>query len=214
MEIGGKSNQRIAIILNLIIIVMELISATMSWNEHGMGMFQFYTEDSNFFLLLSSLLITVFEIKSLWTGVFKMPVWVKTIKYMAVCCVTVTFVVVVCILAPLIGGLAGYQLMLFSHSMLFHHLLCPVAAFVSFVYFEREPGLKRRAALYALAPTVLYAVVAITLNIIRVMDGPYPFLKVYEQTIWISVFWCVVILGGAYLFALLIWRLNRKKQKY
>ena len=66
----------------------------------------------------------------------------------------------------------------------------------------------------AMVPTLLYGVVAIILNVLRVWHGPYPFLYVYEQPVWLTAVWVVVILGAAFLIALLLrvvnCRLNRE----
>jgi len=53
-----------------------------------------------------------------------------------------------------------------------------------------------------LIPTIIYAIISIILNILKVMDGPYLFLHVYNQPIYASVLWIIGILGGAYLIAL------------
>lgn len=47
-----------------------------------------------------------------------------------------------------------------------------------------------------------YLAAAVILNILRVMEGPYPFLLVYAQPWYLSVLWCVVILGIAAILAL------------
>ena len=46
--------------------------------------------------------------------------------------------------------------------------------------------------------------------IAKVIEGPYPFLYVYKQPVYMSVLWCVIILGGAYLIALLLWLTGKK----
>ena len=40
------------------------------------------------------------------------------------------------------------------------------------------------------------------------MDGPYPFLKVYDQTILMSIFWLILMMGCSYLITVLIGNLN------
>ena len=42
------------------------------------------------------------------------------------------------------------------------------------------------------------------------MEGPYPFLMVYKQPVWASVLWLIAIPGGAYLIALLLYKLSLK----
>ena len=38
----------------------------------------------------------------------------------------------------------------------------------------------------------------------RVVEGPYPFLRVYEQPVYMSIIWVIVILGSAYGIAFLL----------
>lgn len=203
-----------AFLLNLAVVVMELWATYLSAVRNGSGLFQYYTEDSNLFALAACALCAFYQGRALKTGA-ALPAWVCILKYIAACCLTVTFVVVVCILAPSLedAGQSGYRLMLLTDSMLYMHLLCPIAAFVSFVFLETQPLDRKHAFRYALIPTLLYAVVSIILNIARVLDGPYIFLRVYEQPVWLSCVWVAVILGGAGLIAWLLWRWNDKSAR-
>lgn len=208
-KVNANKKQIIALILNLLVIIMEIIGAVMSARKHGAAMFQFYTEDSNIFALAACGIFAAVSILNLVQGKTEIPKWVHILKYMAACCLTVTFVVVICVLAPTLGP-GGYAEMLLEGSMLYHHFLCPVLVVISFLFFERGQELDKKYRFYAVIPTIIYAAAAILLNILKVMDGPYPFLHVCNQPVYISVLWCVVILGGAYLFAWLIWKLNGK----
>jgi len=204
-----KKRQTASLILNAAVVVMELIGLGLSIRNHGMSLFRFYTEDSNIFALFACAVCAAYTARNLKTGVSALPRWVKTFKYMAACCLAVTFVVVVCILAPTMGA-GGFRLMLLSGSMLYHHLLCPAAVLISFIFLETDPPLARKHTYLAMIPTAVYAAVTVILNIAKVMVGPYPFLRVYEQPAYMSAVWFVVILGGAYLLAWALFRANRK----
>lgn len=209
-----RSNPRlrlgISLMINLAIVVLEVIGAVLSFQNHGTGMFRFYTEDSNLFALLACGIYVVGAACALHDGREAPKKWIKCVKYLATCCLAVTFVVVICVLAPLYG-MQSLAPMLFSGSMLYHHFLCPVLAILSFVLLETEPPLKLRVSLLALVPTLLYAAVAIVLNLVGKLHGPYPFLYVYEQPAYMSVLWCLIILGVAYLLAWLLYLGNRRK---
>lgn len=56
----------------------------------------------------------------------------------------------------------------------------------------------------AFLPTLIYAVVMVILNIAKAVHGPYPFLYVYEQPIYMSVVWGIVIPGIAWIIAIII----------
>ena len=47
------------------------------------------------------------------------------------------------------------------------------------------------------------------LNGARVLDGPYPFLRVYNQPVWATVLWIAGIYLGTFLLGLIL-RLLRK----
>ena len=188
-----KTALRAALMLNLAIVVMEIVSAAMSWRQLGVWMFQFYTQDSNLLALAACALLAAFQLRALRTGA-DIPVWAQRLKYAAVCCLSVTFLVVVLVLAPMSDG--AYGVMLLSGTMLYHHLLCPLAAFLGFMLFEKRPALRRIDALLPTLLTLVYAVVLTALNIARVLDGPYPFLRVYAQSVPMSVLWALVMLGG------------------
>lgn len=67
--------------------------------------------------------------------------------------------------------------------------------------------------LFVLIPTACYAVIMIVLNILHMVDGPYPYLRVYNQPVYMSVLWCFIILGGAYAIARILLFLNRRIMK-
>ena len=193
-----KTALRAALMLNLAVVVMEIVSAAMSWRQLSLGMFIFYTQDSNILACAACALLAAFQIRALRTGA-EIPVWAQRLKYAAVCCLSVTFLVVVLVLAPMSGG--AYGVMLLSGTMLYHHLLCPLAAFLGFMLFEKRPALRRIDALLPTLLTLVYAVVLTALNIARVLDGPYPFLRVYAQSVHASILWALAILGGAEMLA-------------
>lgn len=170
-------------------------------------MLEMYTVDSNILAMLSCLIYAGFLIRKFRKGT-EVPAWALMAKYAGVCCLTVTFLVVVAVLAPMFGP-EGYQMMLLRGDMLYHHLFCPILAVLSFFLFDRVPMAPKKAAQIALIPTILYAAVTVILNLARVIEGPYPFLKVYEQPVWMSFVWVGLIIGGAYAIAWILARLRR-----
>ena len=195
----GDWRTRCAFCANFLIVILELIAFVLSCMEHGVENFCFYTQDSNYLAMAASLLYCVCTVREARTGE-KAPKWLHSFRYIAVCCLMVTFFVVLIVLMPMAGENALF--MLYGGSMLYQHTLCPILAVVSFFVFERKAPLPRTAALKAMVPTLVYALITITLNIFRVMEGPYLFLMVYRQPWYISVIWCFFILGIAGVLAL------------
>ena len=203
----------LSIVLNLAVVLMEPAAIRMSWEAVGNQTFTFYTENSNVFSAVVCLLVVLAQLRGLVTG-RPLPRWVKTLKFIAACCLTMTFLTVVLVLAPYYPEQGGVVFLLTESSMLYHHLLNPLCVFVSFVFLERDPKLPARCIPLALVPTVLYGSVALWANIRRLIVGPYPFLMVYEQTPAQSVLWCAVILAMNLFCAWLVWRLGGNRCKW
>ena len=203
----------LSIVLNLAVVLMEPAAIRMSWEAVGNQTFTFYTENSNVFSAVICLLVVLAQLRDLVTG-RPLPRWVKTLKFIAACCLTMTFLTVVLVLAPYYPEQGGVVFLLTESSMLYHHLLNPLCVFVSFVFLERDPKLPARCIPLALVPTVLYGSVALWANIRRLIVGPYPFLMVYEQTPAQSVLWCAVILAMNLFCAWLVWRLGGNRRKW
>ncbi len=201
-----KANNRTRLIIsaavNLVLIIMECYALITSYIRTTSGFFSYYTQDSNIFALISCAVSFAFTMRAI-TKDKAIPEWVTALKYMAVCCLAVTFFVVVAILAPPYG-LLGFRIALFRGSSVFLHLLCPVISVCSFIIFESEHELTAAHTFYALIPTIIYAMIALMLNLAGTLTGPYPFLHVYEQPVYMTVIWFVLILGIAYVLALVI----------
>ncbi len=190
---------------NLLLALLGAVGLIISILTMGLQLFSFYTQLSNIFCLCSALLYLFYYKKE------DIPQWVKKLRYFGTCTVTVTFLVVVFILAPMFTDiLEGYRHMFFDGANFFYHVSCPILAFISFVFLEKEITISWTDTFRALIPTVLYAFVAILLNVLHVLDGPYPFLRVYNQSILASVFWCVAILLVAWVIALVVRGLHNR----
>lgn len=204
----------LSIALNLFIVWAEPIALPMSWDWGKEQMFIFYTEDSNILSACICAMVAVGQLVCIFTG-RELPRWLHTLKYIATCCLTMTFLTVVFVLGPYCADQGGVVFLLTESSMLYHHLLNPLCAFVSFVLLEREPKLPAWCVPLALVPTMLYGSVALWANYQRLITGPYPFLLVYQQTTRQTVLWCAAILAMNLLYAWLVWRLggNRRKKR-
>ncbi len=129
--------------------------------------------------------MAVIQTEMLWGKWEKTPLWVQRVKYMATCTVSLPFIVVIFVLIPLAGFDSAVD-KLFAEAKLYHHFLCPLVACLSFVTLEKETELQFKDTLYALIPTAVYAVIMTVLNILRIVEGPYPCFKVYEQSVFMS----------------------------
>ena len=184
------------------IVVGEIVALILTSMETGWAQFYYYTQLSNYFLTVTTAihLITVLR---------KKPVSERLNRYLytATCLTTVTFSVVAFVLMPMEGRFYGYML---GTNALFHHTICPILG-VALVTMLR-PVRKRDAAL-ALIPTMIYTLVMFTMNLLHLIDGPYPFFKIYEQPIYMSFIWLFCLLALVYGAALRMWMLCGKKYR-
>lgn len=104
----------------------------------------------------------------------------------------------------------NYGYLLFRNELLYHHLLCPILSIITFIYFDDIKNYTKLDNLLASLVTLIYGIVLIILNILKIVDGPYPFLQVYKQPAIVSIIWAVTILSITYLIALILRILNNK----
>ncbi|MBR4262652.1 MAG: hypothetical protein IKQ35_04750 [Bacilli bacterium] len=194
--------KKVSIILNVLVVIFEIVGFMISINTNNCISIEYFTEDSNILALFASSLYLFFVINKK-----KIPKWLSILKYIAAVCLTVTFLVVLFILAPMYNF--NYYYFLLYGTMLFHHFICPIIFVVAFTCFDKVKIVESDKK-YGIGTVVLYAIVLIILNILKVVDGPYPFLRVLSQPIYISIFWAVLILGLAYGISVMIYRLYRR----
>ena len=213
-KFADTARRLLSIALNLFIVWAEPIALPMSWDWCKEQMFIFYTEDSNILSACICAMVAVGQLVCIFTG-RELPRWLHTLKYIATCCLTMTFLTVVFVLGPMYEDGNGWYIMLFPGSMLYHHFLNPVLAILSLVLFERLPRLPLRQVWWALVPTILYGLYDLHGNITGAIDGPYPFMRVYDQTIQETLMWFNIILVTNLLYAFLLWWLggNGRKSK-
>lgn len=193
-------NKNILLIVNLAIVILEIIGFILVFNELGINSFEYYTEDSNLLLLISSVIFLAYALLNK-----ELPSWFKTLRYVAIVSTTLTLVIVLTVLSWTTDW--GLYNLLFYGSMLYHHTLCPLLALVSFIAIEKYDGLN---SLSGLIFTVVYAIIVIPLNILEIVIGPYPFLMVNTQPVLETVFWTVTILLITYAIAFVLKKGNEK----
>ena len=206
----------IGIVLNLIMIIFEIWAAINYINEVGFYEFKYYTLCSNTLGGIVSLLWIILITSKIKNKVFNNIV--KYLAYTATICLTVTFVIVLLVLIPMATGTEKHPTpwlavkhYLFNSSNVFMHLLCPILFFNIFMFifdFKFTNGYKDN--LIACIGTLLYAIIIIILCLARAVIPPYPFLDVYGQAWYMSILWCIIILGVTYLMSMLIKFIKQK----
>lgn len=211
----GPSRQRLValLVVDALAVALELIGLGIAFSQRGLGIFEMYTEDSNVLALIACVVGAAFCWREL-SGGGVAPRWVHVLKFVGASCLAVTFLTVVCVLVPMMcmAGQDGVGAMLLTGSMPFMHVICPILVIGSFVLLDEGRDLAVADIRIALVPTIVYALVAIALNLARVIEGPYPFLRVYAQPVWASVLWVCLMMGGAAACAWALLRLNTSRR--
>lgn len=182
------------IIINAIIAILELIGIGICFAEIGWSMLIFYTQLSNIFLLIAAIVSVILGLRALKNKKQKIPNSTFELFHAATSATTVTFLTVVFVLSWMYGDLIY---ILTAGSMLFAHTLCPILAIVSHFMFAPKVFTKKSASCAAIF-TLAYAILAVTMNILHVWHGPYPFLYIYEQPVIASIAWIIGMLTSAY----------------
>lgn len=201
-----KKTRLTAVILNGLLLIAAAAGFASVFRQGRIGsVFLFFTSDSN---LLAGISALCFLGCCLFCRNRPLPRWAGFLRYTATVCLTMTFFVVVLVLAPMTGG---YYRMMIAGEFKFHHLICPVLSFVSFAGFEaREWQVTCRENLLSVLPAALYAAVLAVLNVAGKAEGPYPFLRVTQQPVWQSALWAVLLIGLCFLCGLVLRKAGRK----
>ena len=197
-------SKNMSLILNFALVISEIIALIASIKVMGRICFEYYTIDSNILALISSSIFLYYLINKK-----KIPGWLKIFKYTSTICLSITFFVVLFVLVPMSNF--DFYGMLLKDSLLFHHVLCPLFAIISFIFFDKLGKITKKDSINGLYFTFIYAATLIVLNILSVLEGPYPFLRVRNQSTLISIIWLISLLSFAYLVS---YGLKSLKNKY
>ncbi|MFD2728444.1 hypothetical protein [Enterococcus camelliae] len=120
--------------LGVLMVVSGTIGVSISVATQGISMTKMYTEDSNIFNLLTSILYVCLLLGWIPQNTKNRKI-VHLLRYISTACLALTIVVVLLVLAPMMGGLQGYKMMFLEGSMLYNHFFSPILAIVSFIFF-------------------------------------------------------------------------------
>ncbi len=221
----GMENKKLrtALFVHVIMVLLEMIATNYAYvSNDGFAMFRYYTDISNFLGLVVSGIFVLTMLPALskgrtsgfvstymmqhYKGSTGLPGWLVMLRYMATCCLILTFMVVLLVLGPSEGY--AHELLWDVHPI--NHVMAPLISLLSLVFLENSEPLPKSAPLMGILPTIIYAVVMILLNAVVLVEGPYFFLRVHEQSIFVTLFWIVVMLGGNYVLSWLIMKAYNK----
>ena len=184
------------IIISILIIILEIYAFTrMIRREHVID-FEYYTVLSNALAFLTSIFYLLLYKRR--TSFF------DNFYFIVTCMMCLTFLIVLFVLIPMYN-FDFYWLML-KGSNLMMHTLCPLLMITLYIFYNKTKSNKY----LVFVPIIIYGIPMIILNITKTFNGPYPFLKVYEQKIYMTIIWILIIFVVNYIIGTILIKLNRK----
>ena len=220
----SKKNYIISLIINIIIVLMVVIASIIMFTGYKfmdgeillesskLGMFKFFTVDSNLFMGIVSILFVIEEIRLLKGEIDSIPTSIYILKLMATTGVTLTFLVVFIYLTPLTGSLY----LMITNSNLFFHLLIPILSIITFILFEKTNKIEYKYSFYGLIIVIIYALYY-SINVLLHMENgiiskEYDWYYFVQNGVWITIIIAIMILIISYTISFLLWKLNKVKK--
>ena len=151
-----------AMISSFVVAVCVCIGVTMNlttlydvnFDHMGLRTFCMFTVNSNILCGIAMLMALPYTIDGLITKQFYLPDWMVDLLFAGTTSVALTFLVSLCILAPVKGFV-----LIFTGSRFFLHGLCPILAMITFCFFITSHVITLRESIFAMLPVMLYAMV-------------------------------------------------------
>ena len=213
-----KKMKKKSLILNTTIVILTIFASFIMFTGINLtngaepllettkiGMFKFFTVDSNIFMGIISLLFIIKIIKNQ-----KITKKMYILKLMSTTSVTLTFIVVFFYLGPISKD--GIKSML-QNSSLFFHLIIPVLSIITFIEYEKT-NLKLKNTLYGTIPTIIYALFYLTNILIHTESGKvstiYDWYWFVQNGVKTAIIVLPLITLITYIISLTLYKLNRR----
>lgn len=213
---------KISFILNIIIFILVFIcfifmlinfnfmSDIKVLESHGLENLKYFTVDSNLLLGISSLILSIYEYLYLNKKIKEIPNKIYLLKYISTICVMITFLVVTCFFAPFYFKNNFY--VLYLNNNLFYHLIVPILAFISYIFFEKNK-LNFKTTFTGIIPVILYSIFYIT-RVLNHMENnkiipEYDFYGFMSNGINGLIISIPIMIILTYIISLIIYKLNK-----
>lgn len=212
-----------SIVINAIILVLAFAAwASMFFrggetlSSNSWGSLKYFTVLSNLYMALVGIPVIVYGAKSLIKKEYLMPSWAKVLYSTGVVSVTITFLVVLCFLAPSSSNFFS----MYTGSNFFFHFLLPVLAIIDLALLLPSPKMRFIETLYGLIPVGLYGIFYICnyyLHWVAQVSEEfgttydwYNFLGNNSRPLWLMA---IAILAISFGISVGIWALNKLGSK-
>ncbi len=220
-----KNNKRVkmSLYINIMITILTIIATIIMitgfkfmtgvepvLESTKIGVFKFFTVDSNLFAGIISFIFILNEISIIKGEKKEISDKLYILKLMATTAVSLTFIVVFVYL----GNIAENGLIsLLLNSNLFFHLIIPLLNIIDFIFFIKKENITYKYAFYGLIPTLLYAVFYTTNVIIHIENGrvspKYDWYWFVQNGLWTIVIVAPMILLITYIISVILLLLNK-----
>ena len=212
--------KKISLMINVLIVLLTIFASFIMFTgtkiTHGaepilettkLGMFKFYTVDSNLLMGITALIFIILQVKNK-----KISKNMYKLKLMSTTSVALTFLVVFAYLGQI--AQEGIKSML-QNSNLFFHLIIPLLSIINFTIFEKTGKLKLKDTIYGIIPTLIYGIIYTTNVLIHAENGKvssvYDWYWFVQNGIKSAIILAPTIILISYIISLILWKLNRKE---
>ncbi len=227
----NKNKLIVSLILNLLVFIFMLVGflwmvfTTKDYEmcANGLLCLVYFTVLSNIFAGVSSLIYFIFQLLKYFKNV-EIKRWSFILQFVSTISTSITFFVVVLLLAPLnaIYDHESYFSMFYGPNF-FLHFVVPVIGIINFIFLQKDDSISYKCVFLCLIPVVLYGVfyfINYKIQWIKIV-GPdhklssdwYHFLIYGEgyMLVLIPLGFILVTLGLGYLYLFLNKKVNNKK---
>ena len=218
-----KEYVKVSLIMNIIIFALVLLASIIMFTGYKfmegpaillesskLGMFRFFTVDSNIFMGVISFIFIIKDIEFLKGKIKDIDKRYYILKLMSTVAVAITFFVVFTYLGPISKG--GIMSMLLN-SNLFFHLVIPVLSMLTFTLFEGTSKLELKDIYYGVVPTVLYSIYYLINVLVHIENGKvspiYDWYWFVQGGLWNAFIVAPLMIVISCFISLILWRLNR-----
>ena len=194
-----KNKERV---LNVLFILLEVAAIITTIISVGKIQIEFYTEDSNIFALIVTIIYSYYLFSNK-----KVPKLVNILRLSSLAMLMITFLTVSLVLVPIYRMDLSFA---YWGPNFFYHLVCPILFFINYTFFSKKEEFNTKDLFISTTPTIIYGIILIAMNVIVKGYGPYPFLYVYEQPVYLSVLWILIFFMTNLVITICLSKLSKK----
>ena len=189
-------------VLSVLFILLEVAAIITTIISVGKIQIEFYTEDSNIFALIVTIIYSYYLFSNK-----KVPKLVNILRLSSLAMLMITFLTVSLVLVPIYRMDLSFA---YWGPNFFYHLVCPILFFINYTFVSKKEEFSTKDLFISTTPTIIYGIILMTVNVIVKGYGPYPFLYVYEQPVYLSVLWILIFFITTLVITICLSKLSKK----